>query len=158
MLLRHIATTDPNKPNSVPISIHVQRWHVVFALRTNIANLCTQSACEHLPHSNMQVRSAFVGPSPILRLPQRRCTVSPRRRSLRMYATQPDTSIVVGSVALAAPFFLALALFSERIVRQRRCEPCSGSGLVKNRAGRLKRCNKCGGFLPWISWKRFFTG
>ncbi|PXF44015.1 hypothetical protein BWQ96_06248 [Gracilariopsis chorda] len=69
----------------------------------------------------------------------------------------PDVSIVAGSVALCIPFFVAAVLFGERIYRQRTCEKCRGSGLVKM-GSLLKRCPKCGGFLPWQSWRRFFTG
>ncbi|CAN8063596.1 unnamed protein product [Agarophyton chilense] len=69
----------------------------------------------------------------------------------------PDVSVLVGSIALSIPFFVAAVLFGERIYRQRTCTQCNGSGLVKK--GRfMKRCPKCGGFLPWQSWKRFFTG
>ena len=31
---------------------------------------------------------------------------------------------------------------------QRRCETCSGSGLVE-RGGKLRKCLQCGGFFPW---------
>lgn len=54
----------------------------------------------------------------------------------------PDLPIVVGSVALAIPFFIAAVLFGERILRQRNCQGCKGSGLVPSaRGGKfLKRC------------------
>lgn len=84
-----------------------------------------------------------------------------RRGSAVAFApVQPPPEVVFGSVALATPFFVAAVLFGERIVRQRRCELCEGSGLVKHGAGNRfwKRCDKCGGFLPWQSWKRFFLG
>ncbi|GMH14446.1 hypothetical protein Nepgr_016287 [Nepenthes gracilis] len=42
-------------------------------------------------------------------------------------------------------------------VAQRRCELCGGSGLVL-RDKSYFRCPGCGGFLPWQSWKRFFSG
>ena len=49
----------------------------------------------------------------------------------------------------------------QRIVTQRACEVCSGSGLVnQSRSGRtLKqpiKCYACGGFLPWENWGRFW--
>lgn len=77
------------------------------------------------------------------------------------FAPQPPTGeIVVGSVALATPFFVAAVLFGERIWRQRSCIECNGTGLVSHGSGGrfLRRCRKCGGFLPWQSWKRFFLG
>ncbi|KAK2987087.1 hypothetical protein RJ640_004813 [Escallonia rubra] len=42
-------------------------------------------------------------------------------------------------------------------VAQRRCGECGGSGLVM-RDKECIRCPECGGFLPWQSWKRFFSG
>ncbi|WMV59561.1 hypothetical protein MTR67_052946 [Solanum verrucosum] len=65
--------------------------------------------------------------------------------------------IVAGSLAGVTPFVVAGVEFSKRIVKQRKCEVCGGSGLVlKNKF--YKRCPNCGGFLPWQSWRRFFTG
>ncbi|CAN4075441.1 unnamed protein product [Withania somnifera] len=65
--------------------------------------------------------------------------------------------IVVGSLAGVTPFVVAGIEFSKRIVKQRKCDVCGGSGLVlKNKF--YKRCPSCGGFLPWQSWRRFFTG
>lgn len=85
--------------------------------------------------------------------------LTPRRR-LAFAPVSPPPEVVAGSVALATPFFVAAVLFGERIVRQRRCPDCGGSGLVRyGTGGRFwKRCAKCGGFLPWQSWKRFFLG
>lgn len=86
-----------------------------------------------------------------------------RRRPARMVvgeAVAPSAEIVAGSVALAIPFFVAAVLFGERIYRQRTCAKCGGSGLVSFQPGSkiLVRCKKCGGFLPWLSFRRFFTG
>ena len=37
-----------------------------------------------------------------------------------------------------------------------RCETCDGVGLVKK--GKFyKKCLECGGFFPWLGWKKFFT-
>ncbi|KAI4374805.1 hypothetical protein MLD38_012756 [Melastoma candidum] len=41
-------------------------------------------------------------------------------------------------------------------IAQRRCEVCGGSGLVLEEKEYF-RCPGCGGFLPWQSWKRFFS-
>ncbi|PRQ32102.1 hypothetical protein RchiOBHm_Chr5g0042631 [Rosa chinensis] len=65
--------------------------------------------------------------------------------------------IVVGAIAGVTPFVVAGIEFSKRIIAQQRCEVCGGSGLVLTKENYMK-CPGCGGFLPWQSWKRFFTG
>ncbi|CAB4277914.1 unnamed protein product [Prunus armeniaca] len=65
--------------------------------------------------------------------------------------------IVVGAVAGVTPFVVAGIEFSKRIIAQKRCEVCGGSGLVLTKQDYVK-CPGCGGFLPWQSWKRFFSG
>ncbi|CAA7393322.1 unnamed protein product [Spirodela intermedia] len=65
--------------------------------------------------------------------------------------------ITVGALAGITPFVVAGIEFSKRIAAQRSCEVCGGSGLVEVE-GLYGRCPGCGGFLPWQSWKRFFTG
>ncbi|XP_060211366.1 uncharacterized protein LOC132638540 [Lycium barbarum] len=74
--------------------------------------------------------------------------------------SDPDITwqIVVGSLAGVAPFVVAGVEFSKRIVKQRKCEVCGGSGLVLKNNKFYKRCPSCGGFLPWLSWRRFFMG
>ncbi|GAB4846011.1 hypothetical protein Ancab_025015 [Ancistrocladus abbreviatus] len=70
---------------------------------------------------------------------------------------QVTWQIVVGALAGVTPFVVAGIEFSKRIVAQRRCGVCGGSGLVQ-REKYYFRCPSCGGFLPWQSWKRFFSG
>ncbi|XP_068339737.1 uncharacterized protein [Pyrus communis] len=65
--------------------------------------------------------------------------------------------IVVGAIAGVTPFVVAGIEFSKRIIAQKRCEVCRGSGLVLTKDNYVK-CPECGGFLPWQSWKRFFSG
>ncbi|XP_031490078.1 uncharacterized protein LOC116257450 isoform X2 [Nymphaea colorata] len=65
--------------------------------------------------------------------------------------------IVVGALAGVTPFMVAGVEFSKRIIAQRRCGVCGGSGLVL-REKNYFRCPGCGGFLPWQSWRRFFSG
>ncbi|GMN62110.1 hypothetical protein TIFTF001_031194 [Ficus carica] len=65
--------------------------------------------------------------------------------------------IVVGALAGATPFVVAGIEFSKRIIAQRTCDVCGGSGLVLKKENYV-RCPGCGGFLPWQSWKRFFSG
>lgn len=55
-------------------------------------------------------------------------------------AVTPSLPIIVGSVALAIPFFVAAVLFGERIMRQRACPTCKGSGLVTTNSKFYKRC------------------
>jgi len=55
-----------------------------------------------------------------------------------------------------SPFVIAAYEFGKRILIQRQCELCKGSGLIQK--GRYARkCTSCGGFLPWQSWGQFFT-
>jgi hypothetical protein len=62
-----------------------------------------------------------------------------------------------GFVVGLAPFVIASYEFGKRILIQKRCALCSGTGLI--RAGKYsnkRKCTQCGGFLPWESWGRFF--
>uniref|UniRef100_A0A6N2MHJ5 Viral late gene transcription factor 3 zinc ribbon domain-containing protein n=1 Tax=Salix viminalis TaxID=40686 RepID=A0A6N2MHJ5_SALVM len=65
--------------------------------------------------------------------------------------------IIVGAIAGVTPFVVAGIEFSKRIIAQRRCQECGGSGLVLIDKDYC-RCPGCGGFLPWQTWKRFFSG
>ncbi|CAO2197522.1 unnamed protein product [Urochloa humidicola] len=80
---------------------------------------------------------------------------------LSLAATLPPPQvtwqIVVGAVAGVTPFVVAGVEFSKRIFAQKKCEVCGGSGLVMKNDYYV-RCQGCGGFLPWQSWRRFFTG
>ena len=68
----------------------------------------------------------------------------------------PEWQIYYGAVAGLSPFVIAAYEFGKRVLIQRRCELCQGSGLIKR--GRYSRkCTSCGGFLPWESWELFFT-
>ncbi|XP_059444401.1 uncharacterized protein LOC132176262 [Corylus avellana] len=100
----------------------------------------------------------------------KRCTIfNANRRSVARIAAINDVSaatspagvevtwqIVVGVIAGVTPFVVAGIEFSKRIMAQKRCEVCGGSGLVL-RDKYYFRCPGCGGFLPWQSWKRFFS-
>ncbi|KAE9596390.1 hypothetical protein Lalb_Chr17g0348791 [Lupinus albus] len=66
--------------------------------------------------------------------------------------------IIAGAIAGVTPFVVAGIEFSKRIIAQKRCEECGGSGLVLMEEKDYVRCPGCGGFLPWQSWKRFFSG
>ncbi|CAO2182819.1 unnamed protein product, partial [Urochloa humidicola] len=70
---------------------------------------------------------------------------------------QVTWQIVVGAVAGVTPFVVAGVEFSKRIVAQKKCQICGGSGLVMKNDYYV-RCQGCGGFLPWQSWRRFFRG
>ncbi|WIA28745.1 hypothetical protein OEZ86_011279 [Tetradesmus obliquus] len=54
------------------------------------------------------------------------------------------------------PFVIGAYEFGKRILIQRRCKVCNGSGLVARGKGQRK-CPECGGFFPWISWRMFLS-
>lgn len=69
-----------------------------------------------------------------------------------------DWQVWVGFLAGLAPVVIATLEFGKRIVIQRQCAACAGSGLVAktiNGEPRLVKCVACGGFLPWVSWRLF---
>lgn len=75
----------------------------------------------------------------------------------------PDVSkeIYLGTIIATLPFIWATKTFGTRIVVQRECLVCKGSGLVyvtkqNNALSRPRKCWSCGGFLPWLGWKMFF--
>ena len=59
-----------------------------------------------------------------------------------------------GFFAGIAPFLIAAYEFGKRILIQRKCALCQGSGLIK-KGEYARKCTSCGGFLPWESWERF---
>ena len=71
---------------------------------------------------------------------------------------KPEQAKPLNAVNSAAERSLVIAAyeFGKRILIQRQCELCKGSGLIQK--GRYARkCTSCGGFLPWQSWGQFFT-
>ena len=71
------------------------------------------------------------------------------------------SDIYWGAVIATLPFIWATKTFGTRIVVQRECLVCKGSGLVYvtksgNALSRPRKCFSCGGFLPWLGWKMFF--
>jgi len=76
------------------------------------------------------------------------------------YVPQPievGWEIWLGAAVGAFPFFLGLYEFTKRIMIQRRCKVCEGSGLVTVQEEREVKCPQCGGFFPWRSWGEFFS-
>lgn len=68
----------------------------------------------------------------------------------------PEWQIYYGAVVGLLPFVIAAYEFGKRIIIQRQCELCKGSGLIQK--GRyMRKCTSCGGFLPWQSWGQFLT-
>ncbi|ANM70092.1 transmembrane protein [Arabidopsis thaliana] len=53
--------------------------------------------------------------------------------------------IIVGTIAGIIPFVVAGVEFSKRIIAQKRCEECGGTGLV-SRDKKYFRCPECGNF------------
>lgn len=69
--------------------------------------------------------------------------------------------IWIGAIIATLPFVWATKTFGTRIIVQRECLVCKGSGLVYitkkgNTLTRARKCWSCGGFLPWLGWKMFF--
>ncbi|KAK9842214.1 hypothetical protein WJX81_000923 [Elliptochloris bilobata] len=64
--------------------------------------------------------------------------------------------IYAGALAGVIPFAIGSWEFGKRILIQRRCAVCSGSGLVQ-RGKFYRKCPECGGFFPWQGWRKFFT-
>mmetsp|Transcript_5481 Transcript_5481/g.16339 ORF Transcript_5481/g.16339 Transcript_5481/m.16339 type:complete len:104 (+) Transcript_5481:175-486(+) len=86
---------------------------------------------------------------------RRRGVCATRREKLAFVPAAPGTDVIVGSIAAIIPFFIASYIFGSRIMKQRRCPECKGSGLV-SRNEMLVKCPTCGGWLPFQSWKQFF--
>ena len=55
-----------------------------------------------------------------------------------------------------SPFVIAAYEFGKRILIQRQCELCKGSGLIQ-KGKYMRKCSSCGGFLPWQSWQQFLS-
>lgn len=64
--------------------------------------------------------------------------------------------IWVGAAAGVIPFGIGAYEFGKRILIQRRCAECGGSGLVL-RGGLQRKCRECGGFFPWVGWSQFLS-
>ncbi|KAK9833912.1 hypothetical protein WJX74_009758 [Apatococcus lobatus] len=69
--------------------------------------------------------------------------------------TELGWEVIVGAVVATVPLIVASYEFGKRILIQRRCPVCKGSGLIA-RGRFLRKCSQCGGFLPWQGWKTFF--
>lgn len=69
--------------------------------------------------------------------------------------------LYLGAIIATLPFIWASNSFGSRLLVQRDCLVCTGSGLVYvtrqgNPLTRARKCWSCGGFLPWLGWKMFF--
>lgn len=67
----------------------------------------------------------------------------------------PGWQVYVGAAFGVIPFMIATYEFTKRVIIQRRCKVCNGSGLVR-KGKYYKKCVACGGFLPWLGWRMFF--
>lgn len=71
----------------------------------------------------------------------------------------PTWQVWVGAIVGVIPFVIATYEFSKRVIIQRRCQVCNGTGLVLRGTSKYyKKCRSCGGFLPWLGWRAFLTG
>jgi len=93
---------------------------------------------------------------------------TPRRAPCRAPALPNDVDpeavqtwqLWFGFFAGLSPVVIAAYEFGKRVLIQRRCARCAGSGLIVVGAGadaRKVKCASCGGFLPWESWSRFLS-
>ncbi|KAF8072697.1 hypothetical protein HT031_000357 [Scenedesmus sp. PABB004] len=68
----------------------------------------------------------------------------------------PGWQVTFAAAVSTVPFVIGAYEFGKRILIQRRCQVCAGSGLVTR--GRFQRkCPECGGFFPWVSWQMFLS-
>ncbi|KAI9115810.1 hypothetical protein K1719_013479 [Acacia pycnantha] len=111
--------------------------------------------CLHLRRRNC--KNTWVQNARRTRRTSIRATINDVQTVLDPAPVQVTWQIVVGAIAGVTPFVVAGVEFSKRIISQKTCEECGGSGLVL-REKEYFRCPECGGFLPWQSWKRFFSG
>ncbi len=82
-----------------------------------------------------------------------------------IHALSPGPEIWVGAAIPVAVFALGAWEFTKRILIQRACAVCGGTGLVRmggerssaSSPPRLVKCRACGGFFPWQSWGRFLS-
>ncbi|KAK4275357.1 hypothetical protein QN277_018453 [Acacia crassicarpa] len=131
-----LSSTIPKTPSRVCYPESKATLH--FPLRRNCKNTWVQNA--------RRTRRTSI-----------RATINDVQTVLDPAPVQVTWQIVVGAIAGVTPFVVAGVEFSKRIISQKRCEECGGSGLVL-REKEYFRCPECGGFLPWQSWKRFFSG
>lgn len=69
---------------------------------------------------------------------------------------EPSWQVWFGAFVGVVPFVIGAYEFTKRILIQRRCKVCSGSGLVMK--GKYpKKCPECGGMFPWVSWQMFLS-
>lgn len=78
-------------------------------------------------------------------------------RAAETAADAAQIQATAGSMIAVIPLVIATYEFSKRIVMQRRCARCGGSGLILDFYGREAKCDACGGFLPWKNWRLFFS-
>ena len=96
----------------------------------------------------------------ILRKPQLQPTQVMKNSDI-FIPPEVGTEIYLGSIISLVPIVWATYEFNSRIQTQRKCLLCNGSGLVSvtrsgNSLSRPRKCWSCGGFLPWLGWKKFF--
>ncbi|CAK0782615.1 hypothetical protein CVIRNUC_005817 [Coccomyxa viridis] len=154
---RHLGETtqDPRTP-SCPCNR--TRCRPRFHSTGQIANsVQTQQRSGLLRAAPLHLQHASVAAS--ILLSEVCCHSASAEEAVTKYVPGPvevGPEIWVGAIAATIPFVIGSWEFAKRIIIQRRCSRCNGSGLVMK--GRYARkCPECGGFFPWQGWKRFFT-
>ena len=137
----------------------------------SMATPCCTSAWPGAARPSHRLLSPATSAAPLPRAGRRRGGAVPPPPALSPYTPGPE--IWVGAAVPVAVFALGAWEFTKRILIQRRCAVCAGTGLVKmgGRGGwaaggavsaspspaRLVKCRACGGFFPWQSWDRFLS-
>lgn len=113
--------------DTVGIRTNLRLWLHMISVR-NAQALATHN----FPTQHTMKHACFIvaaTPRTSVRRRRRAATCAPPRMVVGE-SVAPGMEVVAGSIALVTPVLVAAVLFGERIVRQRRCELCNGSGLV----------------------------
>ncbi|DBB01007.1 TPA: hypothetical protein ACH3X1_000911 [Trebouxia sp. C0004] len=147
----HVICHSKNPTQSCPRSVVQGRDHSVHSCsRTRQMAYRSKLPCSMQPHLCEAVLLAFIASG------NHNAAFAAESQG---YVPSPVTvgwEIYAGAIAGVIPFAIGSYQFIARILIQRRCEKCDGSGLVE-RGPLLRKCPECGGFFPWQGWKQFFT-
>lgn len=85
----------------------------------------------------------------------------PSGSTYEYFPPEVGPEIYIGSIVALIPIVWATYEFTSRIRIQQQCQVCRGSGLISltrngNNLRNARKCYNCGGFLPWLGWRKFF--